>query len=55
MEEDILNWLEIQFYRDNHKKYHKYFQEWVKNITLNQIDGFREQMIGIQTQSKIQH
>ena len=32
---------DIQKNKSNIKKYHKYFQEWVKNITLNQIDGFK--------------
>ena len=37
------------------KKYHKYFEEWISGITSNQIDGMREQMIGMITQSKIKH
>ena len=55
MEKDLKDWLELQFYKDNIKKYHKYFNDWVSNLTLNQIDGFREQMFGMINQSKIQH
>ena len=55
MEKDLRDWLEIQFYRNNINKYHKYFKEWVDNLTDNQILGLREQMIGFITQSKINH
>lgn len=44
MERELYEWLEYRFYRDNHLKYRKYFKEWITNITLNQIDGFRRQM-----------
>ena len=39
---------------NNHKKYHKYFKEWIKNLTNDQINGFNDLMIGVLTQSKIQ-
>jgi hypothetical protein len=55
MEKDLKDWLEIQFYKDNIRKYHKYFDEWVSNVTLDQIDGLRQQMVGMITQSKVQH
>ena len=55
MEKELYNWLEIHFYKDNIKKYHKYFKEWILNLTDNQIIGLKEQMIGEITQSKIKH
>ena len=55
MEKELYNWLEIQFYRRNHVKYHKYFKEWVSNLTIDQIDGQRQQMIGFINQNKTKH
>lgn len=55
MDTQLYNWLEKEFYRSNHPKYHKYFKEWVDNIILTQIEGFRNLMIGQITQSKVQH
>lgn len=55
MDKDLRDWLEIQFYKDNLKKYHHYFNEWVSNITNNQISGLHDQMIGMITKSKIKH
>lgn len=50
---DILEeWLRIEFYKSNLPKYKKYFDEWVKNITENQIDGFEQQRIGQLTKNK---
>lgn len=37
-------WLEKQFYYSNHSKYHKYFKEWISNITEDQIQGYKNQM-----------
>lgn len=41
---ELFNWLQQRFYRDNHAKYKHYFDEWVKNITETQINGFSKQM-----------
>lgn len=49
---ELLEWLRIEFKRSNHNKYHKYFSEWVINLTLDQIDGFNDQMVGQLTKSK---
>jgi hypothetical protein len=38
------NWIRFRFYKDNHPKYHKYFDEWFSNITESQIQGFNKQM-----------
>ena len=35
------------YYHSNLKKYHKYFNEWVKNLTPNQLNGFDKQRISI--------
>jgi hypothetical protein len=40
MTPELYVWLEEVFYKDNHKKYHKYFEEWVINITEHQIQSF---------------
>ena len=37
-------WLREHWYRDNHPKYHKYFDEWFMNITASQRSGFEHQM-----------
>lgn len=46
-------WIEQQFYLSNVKKYHKYFNTWIKNITPDQIDGFNQQRIGMRDKSKV--
>ena len=55
MNKDLYNWLEQQFYLRNHVRYHKYFKEWISNLTVIQIEGERNQMIGMINQSKIKH
>ena len=55
MSNELLLWLEKEFKYSNHKKYHKYFNEWVNNITESQVDGFNKQMIGQLTSSKVKH
>lgn len=47
------NWLEREFYKSNHTKYHRYFKEWITNICPHQVEGFRNQMIGQLTKSKV--
>ena len=55
MTKELHDWLEKEFYFNNHKKYHKYFKEWIDNLTNDQIKGFQDLMIGVITKSKIQH
>lgn len=55
MEKELYDWLEIEFYKRNIKKYHKYFKSWVENLTIDQIQGQKDQMIGQITQSKIKY
>ena len=44
MNEHLYKYLERTFYRDNIKKYHKYFAIWVVNLTANQLIGFQHMM-----------
>lgn len=56
METDgLYEWIEKQFYRDNHKKYHKYFKEWSKNLTETQLSYFEKQRINMLTGAMIAH
>lgn len=48
-----IEWLEKEFNLCNHKKYHKYCQEWISNLTENQIEGFEKQRISQIDKSKI--
>lgn len=43
MNKELYNWLEMRFRKDNHKKYHKYFDLWISNITESQVIGFSKQ------------
>ena len=47
--------LRERFYRNNHAKYKQYFDEWVSNITENQLFYFEKERISIKNQEKIQH
>ena len=44
MSEQLNTYLEMRFYKENHSKYHKYFKEWVSNITETQILYFTKEM-----------
>lgn len=35
-------WLKKEFEISNHKKYHKYFEEWFTNLTKDQLNGFNK-------------
>ena len=41
----LQEWLREEFYNSNIPKYIKYFEEWLINITPNQIEGFEQQRI----------
>ena len=41
------NWLRLRFFRDNHSKYYKYYEEWLNNINQNQLEGFKKQYLNI--------
>lgn len=53
MSEVLYEWLKRMWYRDNHKKYHKYFDEWISNVTNIQIDYFEKQRKSLIDGSKI--
>ena len=36
MSRELYDKLKEEFYRSNHVKYRKYFEEWVKNVTIEQ-------------------
>ena len=44
MTDKLYEWLRREFYQSNHSKYRHLFEEWVKNITDSQIQGFLKQM-----------
>ena len=44
MDKELFEWLRFRFYRDNHVKYRKYFDEWVENVTPSQLEGFKKCM-----------
>jgi len=48
----LFEWLRSEFHDSNLPKYKKYFEDWVSNITENQIEGFENQRIGQITKSK---
>ena len=48
----LKEWLRNEFYKSNHSKYHKYFDEWIGNITDGQIVGFENQRLGQITKNK---
>ena len=46
------DWLREEFYKSNHPKYFKYFEEWFLEVTEDQLDGFERQRICQITKSK---
>lgn len=44
----LLEWLRLRWRRDNHAKYQQYFEEWVSNITEDQILAFDKQMYNLE-------
>lgn len=45
MERELYNWLEREFYKSNHTKYHRYFKEWITNICPTQVTKRRLKLI----------
>jgi len=41
---EIYNWLKSEWKNCNHVKYQKYFEQWVNNLTDDQIKGFDKMM-----------
>ena len=44
MNNELYQYLDDRWKEMNHKKYYKYFKEWVKNITDTQIYYFKKEM-----------
>ena len=44
MSEQLYTYLELRFYKENHIKYHMYFNEWISNVSDNQIYYFNKEM-----------
>lgn len=44
----LIHWLTIEFLRSNHSRYHKYVEDWIKNLTNDQLIGFEKQMIRLE-------
>lgn len=45
MNDKLYEWLKTHWRYNNHPKYLKYFDDWVENITENQIIHFNRMMI----------
>lgn len=45
MDLELMDWLRDQWRLSNINKYRHLFDEWVKNITPEQISGFRHNMM----------
>jgi hypothetical protein len=51
MNKVLYEWLKSEWKLSNHVKYQKYFEEWVKNLTDDQISGFEK----MRTADNIKH
>lgn len=54
MTQILYNYLQERFYKNNHDKYRKYFEEWVTNLTDSQLYYFEIERLNILYNSKIQ-
>lgn len=53
MNDILYEWLKNRWMYDNHKKYHKYFNEWVLRLTDIQIEYFEKQRKSLIEGSKL--
>jgi len=44
MSEKLYEWLRKEFYSSNLPKYKHLFEEWISNLTNDQVQGFQKQM-----------
>lgn len=51
-DDDVYDWLEKEFYFSNHRKYHKYFYEWINALTNEQIEYFKKMMYSQKNKTK---
>ena len=52
MDNVLYEHLKNQFFRNNHAKYRKYFEEWFSNLTKEQLYYFEIERINIINKSK---
>lgn len=43
MSKEMYTYLQQRFYKNNHVKYRKYFEEWVQNVTEVQLMYFEKE------------
>lgn len=43
MTTEMYTYLQQRFYKNNHNKYSKYFEEWVQNVTETQLMYFEKE------------
>ena len=43
MTQEMYTYLQRRFYQNNHAKYRKYFEEWVRNVTETQLMYFEKE------------
>lgn len=43
MTKEMYTYLQQRFYRNNHVKYYKYFEDWVQNVTEVQLMYFEKE------------
>lgn len=55
MNKDLYNWLEKEWRFNDHVKYRKYFIQWIKNLTKDQIIGFSKQYKQFLDNSMVSH
>lgn len=42
----LMKYLYEWFIKNNHKKYHKYFEWWYNNLSKEQVDYYTKEMSG---------
>lgn len=47
MTKEMYTYLQQRFYRNNHVKYRKYFEEWVQNVTETQLMYFEKEKFNL--------
>lgn len=50
---EVVQWLEQMFIHDNHNKYIHLYKEWSRNLTNEQLVGFKLQMERYNKTSKV--
>lgn len=45
MEDNLKKYLEWRFRTNNHHKYHKFCNQWISNVTVEQLIYFEKEMV----------